>query len=87
MLTLHLLRGETAQTIAAERDCPSSTVRNQVMRGMDLLRRALPAGLAGAALDVFAEGRDAGCHSFMIDTNEPDPEARSFTHPDFVVAG
>ena len=35
---------------------------------------------AGAILD---EGLAAGCFTFMVDTNEPDPEARSFTHPDF----
>ncbi|MGI9644314.1 MAG: amidohydrolase family protein [Ilumatobacteraceae bacterium] len=35
---------------------------------------------AGALLDqAFA----AGCYSVMVDTNEPDPAARSFTHPDF----
>ena len=35
---------------------------------------------AGAILD---EGLRAGCFTFMVDTNEPDPGARSFTHPDF----
>lgn len=35
---------------------------------------------AGAILD---EGLAAGCFTFMVDTNEPDPKARSFTHPDF----
>lgn len=35
---------------------------------------------AGAILD---EGLAAGCFTFMVDTNEPDPGARSFTHPDF----
>lgn len=36
--------------------------------------------LAGSLLDeAFADG----CHTVMIDTNEADPEARSFTHPDF----
>lgn len=35
---------------------------------------------AGAILD---EGLAAGCTTFMVDTNEPDPKARSFTHPDF----
>lgn len=32
---------------------------------------------------IFDEGRAAGCYSFMVDTNEPDPDALSFTHPDF----
>lgn len=36
--------------------------------------------IAGGLLDeAFADG----CHTVMIDTNEADPEARSFTHPDF----
>jgi len=35
------------------------------------------------ALDILQEGLGAGCHTFMVDTNEPDPEALSFTHPDF----
>lgn len=35
---------------------------------------------AGAILD---EGLAAGCFTFMVDTNEADPKARSFTHPDF----
>ena len=35
---------------------------------------------AGAIID---EGFADGCFSFMLDTNEPDPKARSFTHPDF----
>jgi predicted TIM-barrel fold metal-dependent hydrolase len=35
---------------------------------------------AGTIMD---EGLAAGCYTFMVDTNEPDPTARSFTHPDF----
>jgi hypothetical protein len=35
------------------------------------------------ALQLMKEGFDAGCYTFMIDTNEPDNTARSFTHPDF----
>jgi predicted TIM-barrel fold metal-dependent hydrolase len=35
---------------------------------------------AGAIID---EGFADGVHTFMIDTNEPDPTARSFMHPDF----
>ncbi len=35
---------------------------------------------AGALIDdAFADG----CFTVMVDTNEADPEARSFTHPDF----
>ena len=36
--------------------------------------------VAGALLDeAFVDG----CYTVMVDTNEADPEARSFTHPDF----
>ena len=35
------------------------------------------------ALAIMNDGLDAGCHTFMIDTNEPDRDAPSFTHPDF----
>ena len=36
-----------------------------------------------AALALMKEGLADGCYSFMVDTNEPDDAARSFTHPDF----
>ncbi len=32
---------------------------------------------------LMREGFDAGCYSFIVDTNEADDNARSFTHPDF----
>jgi predicted TIM-barrel fold metal-dependent hydrolase len=35
------------------------------------------------AASIMDEGLAAGCYTFMVDTNEPDPAARSFTHPDF----
>jgi predicted TIM-barrel fold metal-dependent hydrolase len=35
----------------------------------------------GAAL--MDQGFKDGCYSFMVDTNEPNASARSFTHPDF----
>jgi len=36
--------------------------------------------VAGGLIDeAFADG----CHTVMVDTNEADPTARSFTHPDF----
>ena len=49
-----------------------------------LLAEVCPASLgpevAGELLDeAFADG----CFTVMVDTNEADPEARSFTHPDF----
>ena len=36
-----------------------------------------------AASSIMDEGFAAGCYTFMVDTSEPDPTARSFTHPDF----
>lgn len=35
------------------------------------------------ALKVMRQGFDDGCYTFMVDTNEPDAERLSFTHPDF----
>lgn len=35
------------------------------------------------AAELMEEGFKAGCFTFMVDTNEPNPNARSFTHPDF----
>ena len=35
------------------------------------------------AANLLDQGLREGCYSFMVDTNEPDPKAPSFTHPDF----
>ena len=35
------------------------------------------------ALKILEQGLLDGCFTFMIDTNEPDDNKRSFTHPDF----
>ena len=35
------------------------------------------------ALRVLEQGLLDGCYSFMVDTNEPDDDKPSFTHPDF----
>ncbi len=35
------------------------------------------------AVKILQQGFADGCYSFMVDTNEPDASARSFTHPDF----
>ena len=35
------------------------------------------------ALEVMNQGLEDGCYTFMVDTNEADPEKISFTHPDF----
>ena len=39
VLSLHLLHGLTGVEIARSLDRPASTVRNQIARGMNLLRR------------------------------------------------
>ena len=44
----------------------------------------LPLGVGPEeAASIMDEGLAAGCYTFMVDTNEPNPAARSFTHPDF----
>jgi len=35
------------------------------------------------AVELMEQGFKDGCFTFMVDTNEPNPKARSFTHPDF----
>lgn len=47
LLVLHLLHGLKAGEIAEALNRPAGSVRTQLLRGMDQLRRALPASLAG----------------------------------------
>ena len=35
------------------------------------------------ALSIMNQGFDDGCYTFMVPTNEPNSDHRSFTHPDF----
>ncbi len=35
------------------------------------------------SLELFHAGRDAGCYSYIVPTNQPDDEAISYTHPDY----
>ncbi len=35
------------------------------------------------AMKIMRQGFDDGCYTFMVDTNEPNAESISFTHPDF----
>ena len=35
------------------------------------------------SIELMKKGFDDGCYTFMVDTNEPDSNNRSFTHPDF----
>jgi RNA polymerase sigma-70 factor (ECF subfamily) len=60
VLELHLLAGKTPQEIALALGRAPGTVRVQLHRGLDLLRRALPAGLAiGGAIALAPRGLDA----------------------------
>ncbi|MCU0865746.1 MAG: sigma-70 family RNA polymerase sigma factor [Planctomycetes bacterium] len=57
VLILHLRHGLAGHEIAATLMVPDSTVRNQIARGLELLRRKLPAGIAGAVVLSAATGR------------------------------
>jgi len=35
------------------------------------------------SIELMKKGFGDGCYTFMVDTNEPNPKNRSFTHPDF----
>ena len=35
------------------------------------------------SIELMKKGFDDGCYTFMVDTNEPNPNNRSFTHSDF----
>jgi hypothetical protein len=57
VLTLRLVHGLELQQIAHALGAPLGTVKAQLHRGTAMLRRALPAGLAGALAVVFSPGR------------------------------
>lgn len=57
VLVLRLRHGLAVPEIAAALERPPGTVRSQLARGTELLRRALPAGLAGALAFVAAPPR------------------------------
>ncbi len=57
VLTLRLRHGLSVPEIAAALERPSGTVRSQLARGTEQLRRTLPAGLAGALLFAAAPTR------------------------------
>ncbi|HTF90848.1 MAG TPA: sigma-70 family RNA polymerase sigma factor [Planctomycetota bacterium] len=60
VLRLRLRHGLTVPEIAAALERPSGTVRSQLARGTDLLRRSLPVGLAGALALVATPARGLG---------------------------
>lgn len=57
VLVLHLQHGLSAKEIAEALDRPAGTVRTQVMRGLQQLRKALPASLGAAAMAAESGGR------------------------------
>ncbi len=57
VLRLVCEHGLQAQEIARTLERPAGTVRAQITRGIDLLRRALPVSLAGGAAITVASGR------------------------------
>jgi predicted TIM-barrel fold metal-dependent hydrolase len=65
---------------ALNRALASFCAHDDRLRAIGYLPLSLGPEEAGAIMD---EGISDGCFSFMIDTNEPNPKARSFTHPDF----
>lgn len=57
VLALHLMHGLTAKDIATALRRPAGTVRTQVVRAMEYLRAALPAGFASVAFVALAPGK------------------------------
>jgi len=57
VMRLWLEHGLEAHEIATTLERPSGTVRSQISRGLDMLRQALPASLAGGAAVAVATGQ------------------------------
>jgi RNA polymerase sigma-70 factor, ECF subfamily len=56
VLTLHLEESMTARRIGEVMERPAGTVRSQIVRGLDLLRKSLPAGVTGGLSYILASG-------------------------------
>ena len=56
VVTLHLEEGMTARRIGEVLERPAGTVRSQVVRGLELLRKAMPASLAGGLAVSLSAG-------------------------------
>ena len=56
VLILHLRHGLGGKEIAELQRCSDSTVRSQLRRGLDLLRKALPAGFAASSPALLGQG-------------------------------
>ena len=57
VLHLHLFHGLNAKEIGAALGRPAGSVRTQIVRGLEHLRRALPVGLGIAAVTAIGSGR------------------------------
>jgi len=57
VLTLRLVHGLSPTAIAHALGCPVATCKTRLQRGMEWLRKALPASLAGSAALLVAAGR------------------------------
>lgn len=57
VLHLHLFHGLNAKEIGAALGRPAGSVRTQIVRGLEHLRRALPVGLGVAAVTALGNGR------------------------------
>jgi RNA polymerase sigma-70 factor (ECF subfamily) len=75
VLILHLRHGMSRLEIAQALARPDSTVRNQIARGLDLLRRKLPASIASAAALLGAGGRGLAAVRAAILARAPAPAA------------
>lgn len=62
-----LLEEKPPHEIARELERAPGTVRMQLLRGLELLRRALPAGLAGGALALCGTRGEAAIKSFVLE--------------------
>lgn len=66
-LTLRLLHGLQPTQIATALDCPIATCKTRLQRGMELLRHALPAGIATTLATVLIAGKGlANCRQLVL---------------------
>ncbi|HEX5052091.1 MAG TPA: sigma-70 family RNA polymerase sigma factor [Planctomycetota bacterium] len=66
-LTLRLLHGLQPAQIATALGCPVATCKTRLQRGLEMLRRTLPAGIAPAFAFVLASGRGlASCREVVL---------------------
>jgi RNA polymerase sigma factor (sigma-70 family) len=75
VLTLHLQHGLAAHEIADALGRPAGTVRTQLVRGLDLVRRALPVGFAVGVLAVATPGRGLAAVRTHVLAHVPAPMA------------